>query len=313
MPNTSLESLGSYVKLYNELYFECLSTHYNIDGNDAACVSLSAWKTINKLNEDLSKRGPNCDLSSYYVVMMREAGLGSLQEELTEAAKKLAVKEVLKIFKKFAVPLAGCAVGGTIASIGGGVTGFFAGGKEGAQLGAAISFPLGCAEGAAIASEVYIYSKGFKKLSNLTEFFQKITTASTKIYHAWQNHHKSCNAMALSPIPQTGAFSPLTQKKPLMTPIFWDKVSQKSPVNIYTKPPEEPITAPYKVVHTMPSETIPSVFSKGQHQKIIVDEPKVTIPSQPAALIPFEEVALKIVGFAGDLTGINQPLMKPWH
>lgn len=251
-PSNSLES---YVNLYNGFYQDCLATTYFLDaagGNsDAFCISQSSLKTFKKLSDDLAKRGPHCKLSSYVVVMMREANLEDLPQSIGDAFQKKSVKEVIKTINRFAVPLAGCLVGGTVAASGGGLVGFLAGGKEGATLGAALSFPIGCAEGASIATEVYVLYKGFNQLKHVSDLYKKIVNKSTKIYEALISHHKMCDALAIKQnVKNTLPFNTDSSTSRLQTPILWEKVKSNQ-VRIYSSLKTESITSPYQPIHSL--------------------------------------------------------------
>jgi hypothetical protein len=299
------KSLHNYLDQFNGFYHECLSTTslLNAQGNtDAYCVSQAALDVFRKVSSDFQKRGPGCELSSYFAVVMREVGGEHPDQTIRELLEKKSLKNILKAVSEFAVPLAGCAVGGTVASAGGGLIGFQGGGAPGATMGAAVSFPVGCAAGAVIATDVYVLYKGFYKLKNYSNLYNKVVAKATNVYEALQAHHRSCEARLDVRDQQ---YTSLRQ-----TPIFWETAAPNyTPIRIYNTPRKEhstterPLIDTYEIIPPKPQALAASVLPAPT--TVLLPQEK---PLSAVFVAEIEDIAQQIVGIAGDLTGVTPAL-----
>jgi predicted nucleic acid-binding Zn-ribbon protein len=157
-------------------------------------VEMSIYRTAQanlnplvELSNAAASRGPNCGLGSYAHVVLREFVPTPTAESLYNDALNTAKSRAGPVF----AATAGCAVGGSIAAVGGAV---LAGGASGgivAPVGAAVSFPVGCKLGASVATVGYEIYTG---ANNIKEGYDK----AQKIYNALSSHHAACEAQALN-------------------------------------------------------------------------------------------------------------------
>lgn len=270
---TMAATLEKYLKQYVDLYDHCVAVKGKLDpqaSGEVSCAVKSALETFKIAVDQLAARGAGCEAHSYFVILLKEAGVHNQAEALENQA---IVKATGKI-KKYAASIAGCLAGGAVTTFRGFTSG--KGGFIGGQLRASILFPAGCAAGSKLATEIYVLDKGWRKLKKIGALYDTFNEKVTKVYQALEAHHAYCEALPNIPRNPKG--------RPKMTPITWEaKEVLISRPAIAPSPKPVPQPAP---------------------------QPARTIQLLPPPAHPIGEVAEAIMNYAGDLTGVNPAIQE---
>ncbi|MFV0339910.1 MAG: hypothetical protein ACK5MA_04660 [Parachlamydiaceae bacterium] len=265
---TLANSVEKYLEKYVDLYHTCVEAKGKIDPKASAeipCIVKSALETSKLAVDELAARGPGCGASSYFVIILKESGFDEMLEEWS-------IKKITKMLKKYSVPFAGCVVGGGVSVVKGFTTG--RGGFVGGQLRASILFPVGCAAGSKLASEIYIYDKGWSKIKKIGALYEKFNEKVNNIYDALEAHHAQCEA-------PPSVCNPLRTARRI-APISWES--------------------------RLPSETRLQPVN-AEVERLRQTPIKIT-PLAPLPSNPLQDAVDAVINFSGDLTGVNPAIQE---